>query len=359
MRIAVIGARGGAPAQQGIHRALLEVCPRLVRRGHDIDVFTETNGHAVAPIEGTRLVRVPNLGFGVSDASAHAVLSSLLGAVRGYDVINFCAAQADGLFTLAAKLGLHRTVVSVHALEHDRPRRSPLLSPEMAAARFADAITVVSRRLERHFRERYGREAFYIPNGVSASTTLPDPAPARRLGLTPGRYVLLADRMVPASGFHLALAAAEDLPAGLHLVVAETGEGDPDYRARLSAQADPRRVVLAGPLPPAHRDALMAHAYLFLLPSQTDEPPQSLMVALARGRATMVSDLREHLDIVGADAFTFTSGEPADLRRVLVWLANDPGVVREMERRTAAAVVSRYGWDRIAEAYELVFSSVL
>lgn len=359
MRIAVIGARGGAPAQQGIHRTLLEICPRLAQRGHDIDVFTETNGHAIAPIEGTRLVRVPNLGFGVNEASAHAVLSSLLGAVRGYDVINFCAAQSDGLFTLAAKLGLHRTVVSVHALAPDRPRLSPLLAPETAAARFADAITVVSRRLERHFRERYGREAFYIPNGLPAVAGRADPAPVRELGLVPGRYVLMADRMVPGSGFHLTLAATADLPAGLRLVIAETGDGDGEYRARVEALADPRQVVLAGPLPPGHLDALMAHAYLFLLPSQADEPPPSLMEALARGRATMVSDLREHLDLVGADAFTFTSGEVADLRRVLVWLANDSGVVREMERRTAATVASRYSWDRIAEAYELVFSSVL
>jgi len=360
MRIAVIGARGATPAHHGIQQALQEICPRLIRRGHEIDVFSERNGRALGGIEGVRMLQLPSMAFGTDEASAHALLSSLVTATRGYDVVNFWAAESSGLFNLAAKLGLHRTVVSVHGLDRpDHRRETPLMAPESVAARFADAITVVSRRLERHFRDTYGRETFYIPNGVAPSLARPAPDPLAPLGLEPDGYILFADRLVPGSGVLDAVAVANTTQAKCRLVIAETGDGDEEYRDRVRREADPARVLFVGRVPPPLLDALMAHATLFLMPSLADEAPPQLLLAMAHGRAVVVSDQPEHLDVVGGDGFSFTSGDAGDLRRVLVWLLNDPPVVEQMQRRAAATVASRYCWDRIAEAYELVYSSVL
>ncbi|MDA8232616.1 MAG: glycosyltransferase family 4 protein [Magnetospirillum sp.] len=358
MRIAVIGTRGANPAHDGIQRALEEVCSRLARRGHVIDIFSVRNGRAIGNIDGARVIRLPTVPIGTGVSLPHTLLSSLVGSIRGYDIINFWAAESSGLFTLAAKLGLHRTVVSVHGLDGAPVRGLSLLSPDAVAARFADAITVVSRRLERHFRDTYGRETFYIPNGFSPPAR-PDADRLAQLGLLPGEYVLVADRLVPGSGVHDAIAAATASDGPLPLVIAETGDGDAEYREKVRNLAVPDRIVFLGQVSSEHLDALMTHAYLCLLPSVVDEPPAMLPRALAHGRAVLVSDQPEHLDMVGLDAFTFTSGDVGDLKRVLVWLLNDPQVVAQMERRAAAAATSRYCWDRIAEAYELVFTSVL
>lgn len=357
MKIAVIGSRGGGPARDGIDKALGEICPRLARRGHEIDVFSDRNGRAVAPVAGARMIRLPSVAIGFGGPS-HALVSSLLTAFRGYDVVNFVAADATGLFTMAAKLGLHRTVVSVHGLERAGVPLLPRLGPETAAARFADVITVVSRRLERFFRDTYGRETIYIPNGVSPAAPPTSPEPVAALGLPPGGYLLAADRLIPESGIHHAVAALRSLP-GVRLAVAETGDGDDAYRADLWRVADHDRVTFLGRVAPALLDALMAHAHLYLLPSSLDEPAPTLLQALAHGRAVVVSDLPEHLDLVGADGFTFTNGDVGDLRRVLAWLLDDPEVVARMRIRAAATAASRYSWDRIAEAYEQVYSSIV
>jgi glycosyltransferase involved in cell wall biosynthesis len=215
---------------------------------------------------------------------------------------------------------------------------------------------VVSRRLERHFRDLYGRETVYIPNGVGR-VAMPNKAPLADLGLASRNYMLFADRLVPESGCHLLLDAADAFP-GL-LVIAETGPGDQIYRDSLIARATPTKVVFAGPTGVAALDGLMAHAHLFVLPSVAEEPPTTLLQALAHGRAVVVSDVAGHLDMVGADGFTFTSGEVGDLCRVLAWLAHDEEVVTRMEVRAAATATTRYNWDRIAESYEQVFASVL
>lgn len=354
MRIAVIGTRGGGPARDGVDRALGEIYPRLIRRGHDIDIFTERNGHGVATVNGARMIRLPAMPNAFGDNATHAVLASLMGAFRRYDVVNFVAADAGALFTLAAKLGMHRTVVSVHGL--GRPAAWPGLSPgrEATAAHFADVITVVSKRLERFFRDAYGREAIYIPNGIRRPPVIP-PAPVLP-GL--GRLVVLADRMVEQSDMLAAVTAMATIAGPWRLVVAETGDGDATYAQAVRQMADPARTLFLGRVDDALLDALIAHAYLYLLPSRTDEAAPTLLQALAHGGAVVVSDKPEHLDLVGADGFTFTTGDAGDMRRVLRWLLDDADVVARMRIRAAAAAATRFCWDRIADAYEQVYASI-
>lgn len=354
MRIAIIGTLAGhGPGRDGVDKALGEIFPRLAERGHRIDVYCERR-HRLAcdGLDGIRLVRVPGLPAGLS----HAGLSALLATLRGYDVVNFIAAQPLGLYSMAAHFGRARTVVSIHGLAE---RDSLAARPVATAARFADAVTVSSRRLERLFLEAYGRDALYIPNGVDPPGR---PADARLLApweLEPDSYVLVADRLVAETGAHVAVAAANALPPGRKLVIAQVGEGDNEYARQLRASADPERVVFAGAVAPPLLDALMGHAYLYLLPSQADEAPETLLASLTHGRAVLASDVSEHLDVMAGDGFTFTAGDVGDLRRVLSWLAADPDVVARMRLRAAGSAAGRFGWDRIADAYEQVYRAIV
>lgn len=358
MRIAVIGTGGAAgPARDGVEQALRELCPRLAGRGHRIDIFSERNGHALPVVDGARRISLPHLPMVLGTASPHAVLSSLISACRAYDVVNFFAAESGSLFTLAARLGPHRTVVSVHGCQ-----QPPLAAkgPGALAARYADAITVSSRRLERAFRETFGRDAIYIPNGVEPPAAGADPKLLARWNLKPEAYLLFADRLTPETGAHLAIAAANLLSGTMPLVVAQTGVGnDPAYAARLHAMARPGRIIFAEPVARPLLDALMGHAYLYVHPSQAEEAPETLLASLAHGRAAVVSDVAEHLEVMAGDGFTFTAGDVGDLRRVLAWLQADPEVVARMRMRAATSVVKRFCWDRIADAYEHVYKAIL
>ncbi|MBX9633543.1 MAG: glycosyltransferase family 4 protein [Magnetospirillum sp.] len=357
MRIAIIGTRGSAgPARDGIDKALREICPRMADRGHKVDVFSERNGRSFGDIEGARLIKLPHLPVTLGAASSHAVLSSLISACRFYDVINFFAAETSGLYSLAAKLGLHRTVVSMHGMDQPVVAGRGL---ESLAARFADAVTVSSRHLERVFRETFGRDAVYIPNGVERPQRAADPALLEQFDLQPNSYVLFADRLVPETGAHVAIAAANAVAVNQRLVIAETGEGDDEYRRQLRLGTNPERVLFVGQVGTPLLEALMGHAYLYLLPSQADEAPETLLAALAHGRAVVVSDVAEHLDVVAGDGFTFTAGDVGDLKRVLGWLLNDPEVVTRMRVRASATIATRYCWDHITDAYEQVYKAIL
>jgi glycosyltransferase involved in cell wall biosynthesis len=353
MRIAVIETLGPQGlVNEGIDKALCEVCPRLARRGHRVDIFRERRAKTDMAPGGIRVIRLPRLPLAWGGGTPHALFSSLLAAMAGYQVVNFFAAGPDGLFSLAAKLGRTRSVVSVHHMEGD-------FAPVRRAARFADAITVPSRRLERMFRDNLGREAIYIPNGIDPPPRPADSGLLRPYGLEPGSYVLFADRLEPETGAHMAIAAAPALPPGRPVVVAQVGGGDAEYVRQLRLGCDPARVVFTGPVAPPVLDALMGHAYLYLHPSQADEAPETLLASLTHGCAVVVSDRPEHLDVVAGDGFTFTTGDVDDLRRVLSWLGADPEVVARMRARAALSATDRFGWDRIADAYEQVYRAIL
>lgn len=353
MRIAVIATLGPhGPLRDGIDKAVREILPRLAGRGHRVDLFCERKGRPTAPLDGVRVVALPRLPLAWGQASPHAVLGSLLAVLGAYHVVNFIAAHPAGLYSLLARLGRGRVVVSLHDLD-------PAADQAVLAARCADAVTVPSRRLERLFRQSFGRDAVYVPNGVDPPGRAADAALLTPLGLVPDRYVLFADRLEPETGAHLAIAAANVLPAEWRLVIAEVGGGDAEYGRQLRQGADPARVVFTGRVEPPVLDALMGHAYLYLLPSQADEAPETLLASLTHGRAVVASDVPEHLDVVAGDGFTFTAGDVGDLRRVLSWLTADSEVVARMRRRAAEHAAGRFGWDRIADAFEQVYQAIV
>lgn len=360
MRIAVVGSRGIESSYSGIERILRELCPRLVGRGHSVDVFSESKGDRRASPAGVGIVRVPSLAGQYTETLTRSGLSTLIGLWRGYDVMSFWA-QGPGLFSLVTKLGRCRSVVSVQGLDWQREKwpaagRVALRAAEATAVRCADAITVASHGLERYFQERYRRQTVYIPNGTTVRPRACDAGPLAALGVEPQGYLLFAARLVPEKGCHELIAAFNRLDTDRKLVVAGTGRYQDGYVEELRGAADPRRVIFAGHVEGALLEALYAHAYLFVLPSHLEGQSLALLEAMGHGTAALVSDIPENREVVGDAGLSFRVGDVADLRRRLARLSTD----RDLVSRAAAQALERvrlFDWERITDAYERVFSA--
>lgn len=362
MRIAVVGSRGIESSYSGIERILRELCPRLVGRGHSVDVFSETNGSRLTSMAGVGIIRVPSLAGQYTETLTRSGLSTLIALWRGYDVMSFWA-QGPGLYSLLARLGLRRSVVSVQGLDWQRDKwptagRLALRAAEATAVRCADSITVASRELQRYFHDRYRRSAVYIPNGTTLRPQSCDAAPLAGLGVAPGQYILFAARLVPEKGCHELIAAFNRIDTGSKLVVAGTGRYQDGYVDSLRRMADPQRVIFAGHVEGALLDALYAHAYLFVLPSHLEGQSLALLEALGHGTAALVSDIPENLEVVGEAGLTFRVGDVADLHGRLTQLLAD----RDRVRLAAAQAAERardFDWERITDAYERTFAGLL
>jgi glycosyltransferase involved in cell wall biosynthesis len=130
-----------------------------------------------------------------------------------------------------------------------------------------------------------GARVAVVPNSVP----LPPPSMAQR---EPGRILFLG-RLEPAKGVPELLGAAavliKQFPA-LRLVFG--GEGDADgLRKRAAELGIGDRIELLGWVDPSARDAQLARASVFCLPSHAEGLPMSMLEAMAAGTAVVASSV--------------------------------------------------------------------
>ena len=110
-----------------------------------------------------------------------AMTSSVSGAIgsafSGHDVVHFHAEGPSLMCWLPKRLG-KRVIVTIHGLDHQRAKwgraaSAYILQGEKNAARYADEIIVLSEGVRQYFKDTYGRDTRFIPNGVDRPKTRP------------------------------------------------------------------------------------------------------------------------------------------------------------------------------------------
>ena len=353
MRIAMIGSRGITSDYGGIERVLDEVCPRLVELGHSVDVYSRADIRLDRG--GLRAVPVRSFGGKHLDNIVRSALATVRSIGR-YDLLHFHAIGPGMLALPAAALG-QASVATIHGLDWRRAKwgalaKLGLRAAERALVAGATTVTVVSRTLERHFREAYGLNPSFIPNGTAAQAPAPLGAFGRSLGLEEGGYVLFASRLVPEKGCHDLIEAFCALPTAKKLVVAG-GAGEPGYVESLRRMADPDRVVFTGHQTGAELAGLFSNARAFVLPSYVEGMSNALLEALAYGRTVLVSDIEENAEVVGDDGSYFKVGDVADLRSKLSGLLSRPDPATGTP--AGPGRTWRPGWDEVASSYDALY----
>ena len=102
-----------------------------------------------------------------------------------------------------------RVVVTVHGIDWQREKwQSGLGSKfihqgEKNAAKYADEVIVLSKGVQGYFKETYGRETHFIPNGVNRPQIREASLITDKFGLKKDTYILFLGRLVPERGFDI------------------------------------------------------------------------------------------------------------------------------------------------------------
>ena len=366
MRIAMIGSRGVPARYGGVETAVQELSARLAARGHDVTVYCRAEDYPERPdsVRGIRCRYIRTPGGRMSGALVHAALASLDAVPRRYDVVHYHA-MGPTLFSPLARAGGHAVVVTVQGRDDQRAKWGPAARRLMrlaawCTARVPNATIVVSQDLQTDFRESFGRETTYLPNGISP---VADPewdleqqhAAVRRLGLEPGRYLLNVGRLVPEKNVDVllrAFAAVPGGPADIALAVAGDSSHTDDFVQGLTQQAerDPR-VHLLGPVYGPDIDALFRHALAFVQASALEGLPLVLLEACAHGLPVVVSDIGPHLEVTAGlpGSLVFPVGDAVRLTARLRELIADAAAMRGAASILQADVLRRYDWESITD----------
>lgn len=369
MRIAMMGLRAIGQGSGGVEKAVEEISRRLVARGHAVTVFCRAryNPGAACEFEGVRLVNLPAIYTKHLEAISHTFLAAGR-ALRGYDIVHLHA-TGPSMLAFLPRLAGRKTVVTVHGLDWKREKWGAsaklfLRLGAWTAGAFPHRTIVVSRALQAFYRDRYGRETVYIPNGVAPATRRPADR-IRRFGVSGGDYLLYLGRLVPEKGCHLLIEAFRGLASDLKLLVVGGASHSAEYLDRLQTLAhDDPQIVFTGPLYGEEKDEAYSNTRGLVFPSMLEGMPLVLLEAISLGCPVLCSDIPENLEVVqpagapdSALAALFQAGSADALRSALAAFLADPDARRQRAEMAKDHVTRTFDWDRIVEQTEAVYWS--
>lgn len=363
MRIAMIGHKRYGSREGGVEVVVTELSRRMAALGHEVtcydrsgeDVMTgEFTDSSERFVDGVRIVPVRTI-----DKKGLAALSSSYFATRAAikdkpDVIHYHAEGPCVPLPLAKLAGI-RTVATIHGLDWQRAKWGKLASAyikmgEKAAATKADGLIVLSSTAKDYFRSTYGTEAVVIPNGIEARRSLPASEIATRWDLKKDSYILYLGRLVPEKRADLLIDAFSRLNTNMRLVIAGGGSDTSGFEASLRQQAaSDGRVIFTGFVTGRPLAELYSNAYAYVLPSDVEGMPLSLLEAMSYGCCCVTSDIPECADVLAGSGRTFKQGDADDLLRVLAGLIDAPESAGDLGEAAKAHVLSTYDWDSVVE----------
>ena len=105
------------------------------------------------------------------------------------------------------------------------------------------------------------------------------------------------------------------------------------------------RVIFTGFVQGRALDELYSNAYLYVLPSDLEGMPLSLLEAMSYGNCCLTSDIAECAGVTEGRSVLFRRGDVEDLREKLQLLCDRSELVERYRRDAADFICERYSWD--------------
>lgn len=348
----------------GVEIVVEELAARMAALGHQVTCYNR-GGHHVSGREfdgekrreyrGISLRTVPTLDKKGLAAVTSSFFAALCAAFSDAQVVHIHA-EGPALFSWIPRLTGKRVVVTVHGLDWQRQKwkggfgEKYIRLGERSAVKFAHEIIVLSQNVQQYFLNTYGRETKWVPNGVNPPEILPAEEITERFGLEKDGYFLFLGRLVPEKGVHYLIEAFRNTKTNKKLVIAG-GVSDTDaYADKLRTMADgDERILFTGFVQGNLLGELYSNAWVYVLPSDTEGMPLSLLEAMSYGNCCLVSDIPECAEVVETAAELFPAGNVQALTDALQKLSEDTQTIRARKANARDYVCSRFNWDRITE----------
>jgi glycosyltransferase involved in cell wall biosynthesis len=356
MRIAILGTRGIPPRYGGFETFADELSRRLARRGHDVTVYCRTHytDPSLAMVGDVRVVVLPTIRSKYLDTVAHAFLSAIDAARRGFDAVLFCNA-ITAAFCGIPKISGARVLLNVDGLERNRRKwsaagRAAYAISERLSTALPDVVVTDAEVIRRYYAETFGIEPLVIPYGGDLEPPAGTAALAR-LGLAPGRYFLYVSRLEPENNALAVVEAYRGARGDLPLVVVGDAPYAAEYIARVKAAAD-ARVLFPGAVYGEGYRELLFHARAYVQATEVGGTHPALVEAMGAGRIVAYHDSPENREVCGDAGFPFDARRPDTLTRIFDALVDDPAPAAVFGEKARARVHERYRWEAVTDAYE-------
>lgn len=356
MKIAMIGHKRIPSKEGGVEVVVEELSTRLVQRGHIVEVYNrrgknvqdkdaDKENRKLKEYKGVRIINIPTINKKGIDALLYSILATIRALFGHYDVIHYHAEGPCAMLWLPHLFGI-RTVATIHGLDWQRAKWGGLATKyikfgEKIAAKYADEIIVLSKSVEKYFKETYNRDTNFIPNGVNNPTIREPDIIKKKYELNKNEYILFLARIVPEKGLHYLIKAYNQINTDKKLVIAGGASHTNDYLNEIKEMVkDNPNIIMTGFVQGKELDELYSNCFLYCLPSDVEGMPISLLEAMSYDCICLVSDIEENRQVTEEFGTYFKKGNIDDLKEKLEQLLkNNEKKFGQLE------LVNKYNWE--------------
>ena len=363
LNIAMLGQKHVPSREGGVEIVVEELSTRMVQRGHDVTCYNR-KGHHISGKEfdskklreykGVKLKSVFTINRKGLAAMSSSLFASIKVALGRYDVVHYHAEGPCGMLWIPRLFG-KRCIATIHGIDWQRAKWNGFATKyirfgERIAAKCADEIIVLSRHVQDYFYETYNRKTVFIPNGVNKPEIKEADLIKDRWGLEKDSYILFLGRLVPEKGITYLLKAFRGGHTDKKLVISGGSSDTEDFERELRKLAeDDERIIFTGFTEGQELEELYSNAYIYVLPSDLEGMPLSLLEAMSYGNCCLTSDIPECTEVVEDKAVIFKKGDIEDLRAKLQYLSDNPDIVQSYKETASGFICNKYNWEDIVD----------
>ena len=332
----------------GIEIVVKELCTRMAKNGYTVTCYNRSGHHVSGAeydkkteYEGINQKCVPTIEKKGLAAVSSSFFAALYSAFGKYNVVHIHA-EGPAFFSWLPKLLGKRVIVTVHGLDWQREKWKSgfgskfIKQGEKNAVKYADEIIVLSKGVHDYFRNQYGRETRFIPNGVNRPEIRKAELITDKFGLTKDSYILFLGRLVPEKGIRYLVEAFKNVKTEKKLVIAGGSSDTDSFMKELKELAkDDKRIIFTGFVQGQMLEELYSNAYIYTLPSDLEGMPLSLLEAMSYGNCCLVSDIQECTEVVEEKALIFKKSNVQDLQNKLQEACDRTEKIMELKQQAA------------------------
>lgn len=363
LKIAMLGHKRIPSREGGVEIVVEELSLRMVNLGHKVVCFNRSGSHVsgkdfiINNLNEYKGIKIKYV-FTIDKKGLAAVSSSFFATLRvcfgSFDVVHIHA-EGPAFWSFLPKIFGKRVIVTVHGLDHKRAKWSGfaswyIMQGEKHAVKYADEIIVLSKDVKKYFKDMYNRNTNFIPNGVNKPILRKDMLIRDKFNINKDEYILYLGRIVPEKGIQYLIEAFKTINTNKKLVIAG-GSSDTEsfmYELKNLAQKD-KRIIFTDFVEGEILEELYSNAYVYVLPSDLEGMPLSLLEAMSYGNCCIVSNIKECTEVVEDKAIIFDRGNIFDLKEKLELVCNDIRLVEYYKNSASEYICNKYNWDNIVE----------
>jgi glycosyltransferase involved in cell wall biosynthesis len=373
-KISMIGHKHIPSREGGVEIVVEELSTRMAEKGYEVTVYNRSGKHALDKnqeqeniniFKGVKIKKV----LTIDKKGLAAMTSSFLGTIKilfsKNEVVHYHAEGPCVMIPIIKFFSNKRIIVTIHGLDWQREKWGTGFASkyikfgEKMAVKYADEIIVLSENVKKYFKDKYGRETNFIPNGVNVPNILTANIIKEKYNLEKNEYFLFLGRIVPEKGIHYLIDAYLQIKTNKKLVIAGGASDTDDYFCELKNKTiSNNNIIYTGFVQGEALQELYSNAYVYILPSDLEGMPLSLLEAMSYGNCCLTSNIPECANVIEDKGIIFEKSNVNDLKNKLEMLSNNEGIVNSYKSISQKYITEKYNWDEIVRKTEELYKAV-